>query len=61
MSSQFNDISGHFSGYDYDVGERQLGYSVAMEYDLDAICAALATAKTAIESVIKDDGLSHYF
>ena len=58
MSSQFNDISGHFSGYDFDVGERQLGYSTSTEYDLDTICAALATAKTAIENLINDDGLS---
>jgi dynactin 1 len=45
-----------FDRPELDVGEQQLGFAYAFEYDLDNFAAAVGYARQAIVGLIKDDG-----
>ena len=59
IHAQFDHISEtYFAGFDFDLGERELGYALSFDHDLDMFAASLGLVKTSIEAVIKEDGES---
>lgn len=58
MQAQFDHLAEtYFSGFDFDLGERELGYALSFDHDLDMFAASLGLVKTSIEAVMKDDGM----
>ncbi|KAF5376572.1 hypothetical protein D9757_008269 [Collybiopsis confluens] len=64
IQAQFNHLaeiyfseyfSGSYSGYGYDVGERQLGSIALFDLDLDMFAASVGMMKTAVEALLKED------
>jgi dynactin 1 len=47
----------YFSGFDYDLGERELGYLTAFDVDLDIFAASIGMTKTSITTLVQDDGV----
>lgn len=45
-----------FARFDFDLGERELGYALSFDHDLDMFAASLGLVKTSIEAVMKEDG-----
>jgi len=59
IHAQFDHISEtYFAGFDFDLGERELGYALSFDHDLDMFAASLGLVKTSIEAVMKEDGKS---
>lgn len=57
MQSQFDHLSEtYFSGFEYDLGERELGYALAFDHDLEMFAASLGLIKTSITAILKDKG-----
>jgi dynactin 1 len=57
IHAQFDHISEtYFAGFDFDLGERELGYALSFDHDLDMFAASLGLVKTSIEAVMKEDG-----
>ena len=57
IQAQFEHIAEtYFDGFDHDLGERELGYALALDNDLDMFVASIGLTKTAVEAVAKDDG-----
>ena len=57
IQAQFEHIAEtYFDRFDFDLGERQLGYALSLDNDLDMFTAAIGLTKTAIETVLKDPG-----
>jgi dynactin 1 len=57
IHAQFDHISEtYFAGFDFDLGERELGYALSFDHDLDMSTASLGLVKTSIEAVMKEDG-----
>ena len=57
IHAQFDHISEtYFSGFDFDLGERELGYALSFDHDLDMFAASLGLVKTSIEAAMKEDG-----
>jgi len=57
VHAQFDHISEtYFVGFDFDLGERELGYALSFDHDLDMFAASLRLVKTSIEAVMKEDG-----
>ena len=57
IHAQFDHISEtYFAGFDFDLGERELGYALSFDHDLDMFAASLGLVKTSIEAVTKEDG-----
>jgi dynactin 1 len=57
IQAQFEHLAEtYFSGYDHDLGERELSFALSFDNDLDMVLASTGLTKTAIESVLKDDG-----
>ena len=57
VHAQFDHISEtYFSGFDFDLGERELGYALSFDHDLDMFAASLGLVKTSIEAAMKEDG-----
>ena len=57
IHAQFDHISEtYFVGFDFDLGERELGYALSFDHDLDMFAASLGLVKTSIEAVMKEDG-----
>lgn len=58
MQSQFDHLSEtYFSGFEYDLGERELGYALAFDHDLEMFAASLGLIKTSITAILKDKGV----
>ncbi|KAJ7163329.1 dynein associated protein-domain-containing protein [Mycena filopes] len=56
ISAQFDHLAEtYFSGFDYDVGERELGYLSSFDLDLDIFAASIGMTKTSITSLVQDD------
>ncbi|KIK63885.1 hypothetical protein GYMLUDRAFT_40972 [Collybiopsis luxurians FD-317 M1] len=64
IQSQFNHLaeiyfaeyfSASYSGYAYDIGERQLGSIVLFDLDLDMFAASIGMMKTSVEGLLKED------
>ncbi|KAJ7254323.1 dynactin [Mycena haematopus] len=45
----------YFSGFDYDLGERELGYLTSFDLDLDIFAASIAMTKTSITTLVQDN------
>jgi len=57
IHAQFDHVSEtYFSRFDFDLGERELGYALSFDHDLDMFAASLGLVKTSIEAVMKEDG-----
>lgn len=62
ITSQFNHLAEiYFSGFKFDLGERQLGYLASFDLDVDTFTASIGLAKTSIETVLKEDGTNKRF
>ena len=57
IHAQFDHIGEtYFAGFDFDLGERELGYALSFDHDLDMFAASLGLVKTSIEAAMKEDG-----
>jgi dynactin 1 len=57
ITAQFDHLAEtYFSGFDYDLGERELGYLVSFDLDLDIFAASIGMTKTSIATLVQDDG-----
>ena len=57
LQSQFDHlVETYFNGFDLDLGERELGYSLSCDYDLEMFTASVGLIKTAINGIMEDDG-----
>ena len=60
IQAQFDHLAEtYFDGFDYDLAERELGYLMALDLDLDMCSASLRLTKTAVEATINDKGACH--
>ena len=60
MQNQFEHLSEtYFGAFDYDIGERELGYVQSFDNDLDMFLASIALTKTSLEDILKDDGMNN--
>ncbi|KAJ6591757.1 dynein associated protein-domain-containing protein [Mycena vulgaris] len=56
ITAQFDHLAEtYFSGFDYDLGERELGYLVSFDLDLDIFAASIGMTKTSIATLVQDD------
>ncbi|KAJ7068484.1 dynein associated protein-domain-containing protein [Mycena amicta] len=56
IAAQFDHLAEtYFSGFDSDLGERELGYLVSFDSDLDIFAASIGMSKTSITSLIRDE------
>lgn len=56
ITAQFDHLAEtYFSGFDYDLGERELGYLVSFDLDLDIFAASIGMTKTSITTLVQDD------
>ena len=57
MQAQFDHLAEtYLNGFEYDLGERELGYTCSFDHDLDVFAASIGLIKTSIEAVVKDEG-----
>lgn len=57
IQAQFDHLAEtYFEGFDLDVGERELGFVLTLDHDLDIYASSVGLAKTAVEGVLKDEG-----
>ncbi|KZT73394.1 hypothetical protein DAEQUDRAFT_762303 [Daedalea quercina L-15889] len=56
MQAQFDHLSEtYFSGYDFDLGEREHGMALTCDHDLEQLAAAMGFVKTSVAAVLKDE------
>ena len=61
MQAQFDHLAEtYFNGFEHDLGERELGYAVSFDHDLDIFSASIGLTKTSIMAIIKDEGITHF-
>lgn len=46
----------HFNDYETDLVERELGYVMAFDHDLDMFAASIGLTKTSVAAIIKEEG-----
>lgn len=57
MQAQFEHLAEtYFNGYEHDLGERELGYALSFDHDLDVFAASISLTKTSVTSIIKEEG-----
>ena len=57
IHAQFDHIGEtYLAGLEFDLGERELGYALSFDHDLDMFAASLGLVKTSIEAAMKEDG-----
>ena len=57
MQSQFDHLAEtYFSGFDLDLGERELGYALSVDHDLEMFAASIGLIKTSIAAIMEDEG-----
>ncbi|KAH9948209.1 dynactin [Amylocystis lapponica] len=55
MQSQFDHLAEtYFNGFDFDLGERELGYALAFDHDLEMFAASVGLIKTSVAAIMKD-------
>ncbi|KAK7035364.1 hypothetical protein VNI00_011895 [Paramarasmius palmivorus] len=55
IHAQFTHLSElYFSGFPYDLGERQLGYVASFDLDLDIFAASVGLVRSLVEGLVKD-------
>ncbi|TFY63700.1 hypothetical protein EVJ58_g3096, partial [Rhodofomes roseus] len=56
MQAQFDHLAEtYFNGYEFDLGERELGMALACDHDLEMFAAAVGLVKTSVAAVLKDE------
>ncbi|KAF6754161.1 dynactin [Ephemerocybe angulata] len=56
IQAQFDHLAEtYFSGYEHDLAERELGYVLALDHDLDMCAASLGLTKTSIDVIVQDE------
>lgn len=62
IQAQFEHLAEtYFSGFEYDLGERELGYVQSLDSDLDMVLASIGLTKTAIDGALNDEGKALMF
>ena len=51
----------HFNDYETDLVERELGYVMAFDHDLDMFAASIGLTKTSVAAIIKEEGDFFFF
>lgn len=51
----------YIDGFQHDLAERELGYIVSFDHDLDIFAASIGLTKTSVAATIKDDGNEPFF
>ena len=61
MHAQFEHLAEmYFTGFEYDLCERELAYALSFDNDLDMFTASIALTKTTLEAIIEDDGMQFF-
>lgn len=56
MQSQFDHLmETYFNAFDFDLGQRELGYALSCDYDLEMFSASVGLIKTAINGIMEDE------
>lgn len=56
MQSQFDHLAEtYFSGYEFDLGERELGFALSVDHDFEMFAASVGLIKTSVQTVMKDE------
>ncbi|KAJ2917876.1 hypothetical protein MD484_g2604, partial [Candolleomyces efflorescens] len=56
IQAQFDHVAEtYFRGYEHDLAERELGYVLALDHDLDMCAASLGLTKTSIDVIVQDE------
>ncbi|KAG5644147.1 hypothetical protein DXG03_009041 [Asterophora parasitica] len=56
IQAQFDHIAeSYFDGFDHDLGEREMGYVLSFDHDLDMFSASIGLAKTSVQSILKEE------
>lgn len=57
IQAQFDHLAEtYFEGFEHDLAERELGYAVSFDLDLDMFSASIALAKTCVATIMEDEG-----
>lgn len=57
LQAQFDHLAEtYFSGFDHDLGERELGYALSFDNDLDVFAASIGLTKTSVATILHDEG-----
>ncbi|KAH7886311.1 dynein associated protein-domain-containing protein [Phlebopus sp. FC_14] len=55
LQAQFDHLDEtYFSEFDQDLGEREIGYALSFEHDLDAFAASIGLTKTSVAAILRD-------
>lgn len=58
MQAQFDHLAEtYFNAFEHDLGERELGYALSFDHDLDVFAASIGLTKTSVAAIIKDEGI----
>lgn len=58
IQAQFDHLAEtYFDQYDHDLGERELGYALSFDRDLDMFAASIGLTKTSVGAIVKDEGI----
>jgi len=61
IQAQFDHLAEtYFDGFEFDLGEKELGYAVSFDLDLDMFSASIALAKTCVATILDDEGQSGF-
>ncbi|KAF9447534.1 hypothetical protein P691DRAFT_706592 [Macrolepiota fuliginosa MF-IS2] len=56
IQAQFDHLAEtYFEGFEHDLAERELGYAVAFDLDLDMLSASVALTKTCVATLMEDE------
>jgi dynactin 1 len=56
LQAQFDHLAEtYFSGFDQDLGERELGYALSFDHDLDVFAASIGLTKTSVAAILRDE------
>ncbi|KAF8079158.1 dynactin [Lyophyllum atratum] len=56
IQAQFDHLAEtYFDGFEHDLGERELGYVLSFDHDLDMFSASIGLAKTSVQSILKEE------
>ena len=56
LQAQFDHLAEtYFNGFDQDLGERELGYALSFDHDLDVFAASIGLTKTSVAAILRDE------
>lgn len=59
IQAQFDHLAEtYFDGFETDLAERELGYVLGFDHDLDMFAASISLARTSVVGLIKEEGMS---